>query len=132
MCQKAAMVPAPQMLSNQPGREREVVVLHEDDGTGRGGLGAHGLDEAAIHQSIRVVVARAKDRLDVRAVTKWPEPFVGESLVKPLVLFLVQPHPTQPVRGVPERNLQPVAAIDDRTVGRTGPLRHPYTRSRGD
>ena len=51
---------APQMLSNQPGREREVVVLHEDDGTGRRGLGAHGLDEAAIHHSIRVVVARAK------------------------------------------------------------------------
>ena len=42
-----------------------------------------------------------------------------------LLLFLVQPHPTQPIRRVPEWNLQPVAAIDDRAVGCTGALCYP-------
>ena len=88
MCQKVMMVALRQPLADHPGREREVVVLHEDDRVVGVDLVAHRVGEPLVDADVVLPVLGAEDRARVRDVAERPEPLVGEAVVVAVLFAL--------------------------------------------
>ena len=84
-------------LTDELGRQREVVILHEDDRILRVDLGAHGVDELAVHLLVVLPVLGAEGGARVRKMAERPETFVGEAVIVALLFGGAEPHAAKPV-----------------------------------
>jgi hypothetical protein len=88
-------------LLDQPGQEREVVVLDEDERRIHvGRLGEDGRGELLVHRLVVCPVLRAKLGTGVHDVAERPQPLVGEAQVVARLLFLAQPDALQQIARV--------------------------------
>jgi hypothetical protein len=74
-------------LADEPGRECEVVVLHQDDRVLGIYLLAHRIHEPPVDRLVVLPVLAAEDRTGMRNVAKGPEALVGKPVVVALLLF---------------------------------------------
>ena len=111
---------------DHPGRQREVVILHQ-----HGWIGfvlrflKQGVREAAVHRVIVFPILLAEQRAGVCDVAQRPQTFIRESEVESFFFFLAQPHAAQRVFRLIGRHLNAVVLVDGLPVGRAGPLRDP-------
>ncbi len=115
---------------DHPGREREVIVLHEDDRIGPLDLLADGLCEPPVHALVLQPVRRAELRPRVRVVTERPEALVREPVVVAPLLLLREPHPPERVRLLAGRNPHPVVPVHRLAVCRAAAVRDPRPGAR--
>jgi len=63
----------------------------------------------------------------VRTMAQGPQAFVGEPVVIPALLVLVEPDASEPVQRIGGWHVQPVAPKEDVAVGDAGTVCHPYS-----
>jgi hypothetical protein len=86
-----------QPASNQVRRQREVIVLHQDEWELGVDLLAHRRGESRVHRLVHLEVVGPEDRLDARSMAQRPQPLVGEPIVIAAFLIIIQPDAPKPV-----------------------------------
>ena len=114
-----------QALADEPGREGKVVILDEHDRRFAVGFGKDRVRKPLVDRTVHREIIGAKDRAYVGSVAERPQPFVGEAAVIAALFLRCQPHPFQPVRRSVRRNPNAVQRVNDVSVRRAGPMRHP-------
>ncbi len=113
--------------ANQHRRNREVIVLDQDDGRFARGLLAYGVGKPTVDQAIGTEVACAKHRTHGGLMTQRPQTLVGEAVVVALLLVGIQPDAAQTIRRIVRRHEQAVTVLGGDAIGRSRPVRHPDT-----
>ena len=62
-------------------------------------------------------------------VAKGPETLVGEAIVVASLLFLCQPHPSEQIRLITGRNLEPTVLVAGIAIRTPGAVSDPHTRA---
>ena len=89
ICQKGRVVAPREPLADHLRHEREVVVLHQNDGIVRVDLLADGVGEFAVDRDVLGPIARAEFGPGVRHVAERPEPAVRHAVVEASLLRFV-------------------------------------------
>jgi hypothetical protein len=108
-------------------REREVIILHQDQRRVAGRLVTNGIGEPRVDGAVRVEVGRPKDWSHVCPVAQRPECFIRKSVVIALPLMCVEPDTPEPVLRTGGWHVQSVPPIDDSAIGGSGTVCHPYS-----
>ena len=119
-----------QLLADHPRRQREVIVLHEDDRVVGVDFLDGGLGELAVHRLVLRPVLRAEYRPRVRDVTQRPQAFVGEAVVVAALFLLGQPDAAQQIGVLSRRHVNVIARVDGLAIGRAAAVRDPDAGAR--
>ena len=112
---------ARQPLADQPRREREVVVLHEDDRVvGVDLVARRRRAKRSVDLLVVLPVLAAEDRPRVRDVAERPEPLVGEAVV--VALLFLRREPDAPERCTTPRPAARATPIRARRPSRGRPM----------
>ncbi len=119
-----------QPVADHPRQQREVVVLHQDDGILGLGFRHDRVGEPRVDGAIVLEVARAERRAHVRDVAERPQALVGESRVVPVLFLRREPDPADLVDRMLGRHRDPIVAVDGLAVGGAAAVRDPGARAR--
>ncbi len=117
--------PATAHFAEHAGEQAEVIVLDEDESALAPGFLQHGFSEDAVGFLVIPPVVRPEFRPRERDVAQRPQALVGQTVVKALFQFGIEPNPPQLVAGVLGRHHHAVVFIHHLSVRRAGAVRHP-------
>ena len=114
-----------QPLPDHPRREREVIVLHQDDRILGLGLLGDGVGEPRVDLFIELPVALPELRAHERDVAQRPKAFIGKTVVITVLLLVRNPDSPKRVRGSARRNADLVIGVDRFPVGAAAAVSDP-------
>jgi len=120
---------ARQALADEPRRQREVVVLHQDDGVLAVGFRADRVGEAAVHLLVMLEVLAPEAGPRVRDMAERPQAFVGEPVVVAPLLLRGEPDPADRVRLLAGGHADAGVAVAGLAVGVAAAVRDPHARA---
>ena len=112
---------------DEPRRQREVVILHKDNGLG---TALHLLQQRSrkllVHTLVPLPVRSAEDGPGVRNMTERPQTLIGKAVVVACLLLAREPHPAQCVAGIARRHAEAIELVDVQGVLAAAAVRHPH------